>query len=342
MKEAIISTERVNSYGSRVLTAGIDLSQYEKNPIVLYMHRRGRREDIPIGIMTNLRTENGVLYGTPKFDVDTEEERIIARKWDRGTLRMLSAGLDVIEWSEDPALLAQGQTRPTITKCKLIEVSVVDIGSNDDALQVGLYHEGKLLTLAAGEDNDHLPLLSRQSEESGVEQSTTDTEEQPKEKTEQIGSAALQSKETPNNNSNNDMKKILLKLGLAEDATEDQAVEAIAQMQQERTAMNLARITDAVDTAIKEKRITADKKDKYLNLGKQIGLESLNNLFADMTPAQKPLDLVRPSASSAHPAVDTALTWETATPEQLADLRENNRAEYVRLYKAYFHIEPTF
>lgn len=262
MKEAIISTERVNSYGSRVLTSGIDLSQYEKNPIILYMHRRGRREDIPIGIMTNLRVEGGVLYGTPKFDEDTEEERIISKKWERGTLRMLSAGLDVMEWSEDPALLAQGQTRPTITKCKLIEVSVVDIGSNDDALQVGLYHEGKLLTLAAGEDNDHLPLLSRQSEESGGEQSTTDTEEQPKEKTEQIGSAALQSKETPNNNSNNDMKKILLKLGLAEDATEDQAVEAIAQMQQERTAMNLARITDAVDTAIKEKRITADKKDK--------------------------------------------------------------------------------
>lgn len=332
MKEAIISTERVNSYGSRVLTAGIDLSQYEKNPIVLYMHRRGRREDIPIGIMTNLRTENGVLYGTPKFDEDTEEERIIARKWDRGTLRMLSAGLDVIEWSEDPALLAQGQTRPTITKCKLIEVSVVDIGSNDDALQVGLYHEGKLLTLAAGEDNDHLPLLSRQSEESGGEQSTTDTEVQPEEKTEQ----------TPNNNSKNDMKKILLKLGLAEDATEDQAVEAIAQMQQERTAMNLARITDAVNTAIKEKRITADKKDKYLNLGKQIGLESLNNLFTDMTPAQKPLDLIRPSAVGSAALVDTTLTWETATSEQLADLRDNNREEYVRLYKAYFHIEPKF
>lgn len=330
MKEAIISTERVNSYGSRVLTAGIDLSQYAKNPIVLYMHRRGRREDIPIGIMTNLRTENGVLYGTPKFDEDTEEERIIARKWDRGTLRMLSAGLDVIEWSEDPALLAQGQTRPTITKCKLIEVSVVDIGSNDDALQVGLYHEGKLLTLAAGEDNAHLPLLSRQSEESGGEQSTA--EEQPEEKTEQ----------TPNNNSNNDMKKILLKLGLAEDATEDQAVEAISQMQQERTAMNLARITDAVDTAIKEKRITPDKKDKYLNLGKQIGLESLNNLLADMPPAQKPLDLVRPSAGGSAASVDTTLTWETATPEQLEDLRENNRAEYVRLYKAYFHIEPKF
>ena len=43
MKEAIISTERVNSYGSRVKTDGIDYSQYEKNPILLFMHRRGAR-----------------------------------------------------------------------------------------------------------------------------------------------------------------------------------------------------------------------------------------------------------------------------------------------------------
>lgn len=331
MKEAIISTERVNSYGSRVLTAGIDLSQYEKNPIILYMHRRGGREDIPIGVMTNLRVADGVLYGTPKFDEDTEEERIISRKWERGTLRMLSAGLDVIEWSEDAALVMQGQTRPTVTKSKLIEVSVVDIGSNDDALQVGLYHEGKLLRLAAGEDNDHLPLLSAPGEDS-VETGASSED----------GGVAETENEEPQNNKKESMKKILMKLGLAADATEDQAVEAIGQLQQEKDAMNLARITDAVDGAIKDKRIGAEKKEKYLNLGKEIGLESLNGLFADMAPALKPLDLVRPSGSGAHGAVDTALTWATATPEQLADLRDNNREEYVRLYKAHFHMEPKF
>ena len=84
MKEAIISTERVNSYGSRVKTDGIDYSQYEKNPILLFMHRRGRKEDMPIGIMTNLRVENGILYGTPKFDDDTEDERTSRRSGNAG------------------------------------------------------------------------------------------------------------------------------------------------------------------------------------------------------------------------------------------------------------------
>lgn len=316
MKEAIISTERINSYGSRVLTAGIDLTQYEKNPIVLFMHRRGRKEDMPIGIMTNLRVENGILYGTPKFDDDTEDERNISKKWDRGTLRMLSAGLDIIEWSEDPTLLVAGQTRPTITKSKLIEVSVVDIGANDDALQVGLYHEGKLLTLAAGEENSHLPLLSLSTPK--------DPEKQPQ-----------------NNNQKKNMEKILLKLGLATGATEDEAVAAIGRLQEEKATMTLARITDAVDMAIKEKRITADKKEKYLNLGKQIGLDSLNALFADMAPAQKPLDLVKPVGSTGT-ATDVKLTWATATADQLADLRDNNREEYVRLYREHFGFAPAF
>jgi hypothetical protein len=327
MKEAIISTERINSYGSRVLTAGIDITQYEKNPILLFMHRRGRKEDMPIGIMTNLRVENGILYGTPKFDDDTEDERNISKKWDRGTLRMLSAGLDVLEWSEDPSMLVAGQTRPTVTKSKLIEVSVVDIGSNDDALQVGLYHEGKLLTLAAGEESDHLPLLTRPVKERAEEAPAT---------------APTEEEQNPNNNSNSNMEKIILKLGLAPGSTEDQAVEAIGRLQEEKNSMTLARITDAVDRAVKEKRITADKKEKYLSLGKQVGLDSLNALFADMTPAQKPLDLVKPAAGGSGAATDVKLTWPTATADQLAELRDNNRDEYVRLYREHFGFAPEF
>ena len=322
MKEAIISTPRLNSYGTRVLTEGIDTEQYKKNPVLLYMHRRGRKEDMPIGIIENLRVEEDTLYGTPKFDDDTEEERTISKKWERGTRRMLSAGLDVVEWSEEPDLLVPGQTRPTVTRSKLIEVSVVDIGSNDDALQVSLYNEGNLLTLAAGEESDHLPLLKEETENS--EQPTEDNE--------------------PKNESNSNMEKILLKLGLAPTATEDDAVAAISALQTERTNLALARVTDAVETAIKERRITADKKEKYLNLGKEHGLDTLSGILADMQPAQKPLDLVRPGATAggAAPAADVNLTWATATAEQLKQLRDENREEYVRLYKAHFGFAPTF
>jgi len=158
-REAVISTSALNDYGTRILTEGLDIEQYKNNPIVLYMHRRGTREDIPIGIMENIRVEGDKVFGTPKIDEDTDAEKVIAAKWERGTLRMLSAGVDIIECSDDPQYLVQGQTRPTIVRSKLFEVSIVDVGANEEAMQVRLYSGGKQLTLAKNEDNAVLPLL---------------------------------------------------------------------------------------------------------------------------------------------------------------------------------------
>ena len=81
----------------------------------------------------------------------------IADKWEGGFLKMCSAGLDIVETSVDPVHLLPGQTRATVLRCKLTEVSIVDIGSNDDALQ--LTNSGQLLTLASGEACEALPLL---------------------------------------------------------------------------------------------------------------------------------------------------------------------------------------
>lgn len=136
------------------------------------------------------------------------------------------------------------------------------------------------------------------------------------------------------------MEKILLKLGLAPTATEDDAVAAISKLQDERSSLNLARIGDAVEAAIKEKRITPDKKDKYLNLGKQIGYDGLKELFVDMPAAVKPLDLVKPTGGGA--SSTATLKWETASAAQLAELRENDREEYMRLYREHFGFEPQF
>src|SRR3712207_9570026 len=41
------------------------------------------------------------------------------KQFEFGSLRMVSAGLEILETSEDKDLLVAGQTRPTITKSKL-------------------------------------------------------------------------------------------------------------------------------------------------------------------------------------------------------------------------------
>lgn len=150
-KEVVISTSGLNSYGSRVMTAGLDTSQYCRNPVLLWMHRRGG-DNMPIGRMENLRVDGDRLIGTPKFDEKDEFAKKIATKWEDGYLNMCSAGIEILEYSTDPSMLVQGQTRATATASKLVEVSIVDIGANDEALK--LYGGGKLLELAAGQDCD--------------------------------------------------------------------------------------------------------------------------------------------------------------------------------------------
>ena len=312
-KEAIITSSRLNCYGTRVLTEGVDTEQYEKNPILLYMHRRGSRDDMPIGIIENIRREGDFIYGTPKFDELTEEEKIIAAKWENGTLRMLSAGLEIIEWSEDEKYLVQGQTRPTVVRSKLTEVSVVDIGGNDDALQtVRLYQGNKVLTLAKDEECEHLPLLKLNT--------PTSTDE-----------------EGAGNHSNNiqntfQMNEILQLLGVT---TENDALAAIKALQEQNAALNLARITDAVEAAVAEKRITADRKEHFINLGKQSGVESLRTTLSMFAPAQKPSDVIKNNGQQS-----VTLKWEDCDAAQLETLRKENREEYIRLFKAHYGYTP--
>lgn len=137
--EFVVSTEAVNSYGSRIITDGIDTEQYMKNPIVLYMHNRSEYSALGnevIGRTVALKKENGKLIAEIEFDEKEEFARQIAGKVERGFIRMCSIGADVIETSSDAHLILNGQTRETITKCRMFEISIVDIGGNDEALRL--------------------------------------------------------------------------------------------------------------------------------------------------------------------------------------------------------------
>ena len=305
-REAVISTSALNDYGTRILTEGLDIEQYKNNPIVLYMHRRGTREDIPIGIMENIRVEGDKVFGTPKIDEDTDAEKVIAAKWERGTLRMLSAGVDIIECSDDPQYLVQGQTRPTIVRSKLFEVSIVDVGANEEAMQVRLYSGGKQLTLAKNEDNAVLPLLK-----------TDDNKPQ---------------------NTTFQMNEILMLLGLPTTATEAEAITAIKALKTENESLVLARITDAVTAAKDKRQITDEQMPKMIELGKKAGIDMLQQTLSMMTPAPKPMDFIGGSSQGG----TVTLSWDKLSGEEKIRRREQNRSEYIRLYKAHYGIEPDF
>ena len=321
-KEVIISTSGLNCYGSRVLTSGIDLTQYQKNPVLLWMHRRSYNgKDMPIGRMENLRIDGDRLIGTPVFDENDEFAKQIASKWENGFLRMASAGSEIVETSDAPEHLLQGQTRATITRCKLEEVSIVDIGGNDEALQ--LYGtDGKLMTLASGENCDHLPLLLNKEHAEGT---------------------APEASFNNQNNNNSMNKEILQLLGLSETASEQEAVNALRLLKEKADkaeSLQLASINALVDGAVADKRITADKKEHFVNLGKSSGIEALRTTLELMLPQRKPTEVI-------HQTTDQPAGGEHKTYAKLSDvpaseipsLKESNPTEYARLYKAEYGVE---
>lgn len=156
-KRFVLTDESINSSGFWIRTAGGDLSQFEKNPLMLWSHMRvwkGTEDEVlPIGNWKDVKVENGVLTGEPYFDEDDLFAVKIKNKVDKGIIRMASVGIRVIETSADPKYLKPGQTRETITKWKLIEASICDIGRNENAL--AFYDsDDNLITFSEGNEAD--------------------------------------------------------------------------------------------------------------------------------------------------------------------------------------------
>jgi HK97 family phage prohead protease len=160
-KTFICSDESINRYGFRVLTAGIDISLFKKNPIMLFNHERmSWGADVyngPIGRWDNIEKKESQLLADPIVDENDPKGAILSKKVENDFIRAASIGFQIIETSEDPKLMLPGQTRPTVTKCKLIEISLVDIPANTNA--VSLFDEaGNLIELKDDEGYSKLGL----------------------------------------------------------------------------------------------------------------------------------------------------------------------------------------
>ena len=318
-KEVVISTSRLNSYGFRVLTEGIDTEQYQKNPVLLWMHTRPMRgttdEVLPLGRIENLRVEGDQLIGTPVFDQNDDFARKVADKWNQGILKMVSAGLIVLEESSAPEHLVAGQTYATVTKSRLREVSIVDIGANDDAL--ALYSDDRLVNLGLESELKKTLSLVANAGEGHVEPLNT----------------------------NMPMKEIALKLGLPESATQNQIVAAIEGLQNqnrtlkaEKEAAGVKSIELAVDQAVAAGKIGADKKQHFVELGKKAGLESLTETLNLMSGPVRPTDLIHQTSPAGGGEGYKKLS-EVPVAE-MAKLRKEQPAEYRKLYQAEYGIEP--
>ena len=150
----IISDESVNRYGYRILSRGMSTASFEKNPVVFYNHGTF---SLPIGKGKNLQHEvDGTITLDIDFDMEDEQAVAVQKKAERGFLNACSVGIDVLETSTDASLVLTGQTRPTVTRSELLELSICGIPGNRNALRLNGVHT---------ENIEHiLPRINHQTE----------------------------------------------------------------------------------------------------------------------------------------------------------------------------------
>lgn len=136
--EFILSNQNKNSYGFIVLTSGIDLSEFENNPVMLHNHN----ENQLIGKWNNVRVEGTELVAEAQFDMEDALGKEMAGKVERGFLKGVSIGMCDLHFEYG---VAGFEDMVVATKCKIFEASLTPIPSNGDALR--LYNnEGKLMS----------------------------------------------------------------------------------------------------------------------------------------------------------------------------------------------------
>ena len=144
MKTFILSDESLNSHGFRVLTSGIDLTQFLRNPVMLYAHDD---EILPIGKWRNVRKEGDRLLAEAEFDENDELAQQISAKVERGYINCCSLGFKVTATTDNPYWMLPGQKWDTVSECVLLECSICAVGSNYNAMR--LYDErGKRMELS--------------------------------------------------------------------------------------------------------------------------------------------------------------------------------------------------
>ena len=127
----VFSNEEIDRQGDKVIQAGWDISEYMYNPVVMFVHDHYQpavAQMIELGL-----NEDGNLAGAIKFAAKEYDFAAVLYKLYKGRyMRAFSAGFDAIDGTYDEI-----NDIFILTKCKLYEVSCVNVGAVAMALAEG-------------------------------------------------------------------------------------------------------------------------------------------------------------------------------------------------------------
>ena len=305
MNDYILNDESVvNSHGFVLLNAAGRFERFNANPVMLFNHEA----DKLIGQMTGLRVEGTKLIGTPVYD---EEDALAAkckRQGEKGFLKGCSPGIMIyaVELRTNP----DGEERITVTDWELCEISLVSVPSNRNALR--LYNaQGEVIP----DDQIRLSIES-----------------------------------LLHLNKQDEMDKIILTaeayaaLGLKSNEADGKAISAaimelkarVEKAEKDLSDQHKVQAEDLIELAIKDGRITADKKEQFIKLA-----------LADFDMAKTTLEAIPTRESLAGKVTHSTgkatstkdrmdwpyLRWAKEDPEGLKRLKETDPEAFEELKK---------
>lgn len=341
MTPITITNERINSFGYRLLTDGGDVTDYLKNPILLYDHVRRQEghndKDIilPIGKLNDLKKEGGAWVAVPEFDQDDEFANKVASKFLKGYLNAASVGIEIIEISEDPELMEKGQTLPTVTKWKLREVSITDIPANADAVK--LSYQGKTMLLNGKQDADEVKSFFNKTPIQNMKKLIA-----------LLNATKLVALHdtAPEGEVEAAIGIVTAKLSAKDAEIAEQGAE-IARLKKEAADAKVAglkdRATTMVEAALSAKKIVAGQKDSYITLASasEEGYNATKAILDGMKGYEPVMGLIKSTDLSGKSKKELAEMYNKLHREGgLEDLKANDPEEYKLVYKAKFNKEP--
>ena len=312
----VLNDESVNSYGFIVLTEGIDTSVFERNPVMLYMHNR---DGNVIGRWENIRKEEKRLLADAVFDDSTELGAQVKKQVEGGFLRAVSIGIEGI--TKD---VLNGVE--TVVKSRLIEVSVVDIPSNKNAVKLMHRSGGYVYRLNDLEEEAPQDLKTALISLLSLSNDATDKD------IIQAVKTALEGRETP------------------EDAVDDAIMRGYIDGGQRGTFIALARgnraafrdfvktqgaaqsgeIIRLIDEAQAKRKLLHCERGIYECIGTKIGAKMLGEILFTLRPMAKPMELIHGGAAYSDRSQWTLDDYRKFAPQEL----ENDPELYARLVKA--------
>lgn len=311
-----------NSYGFSILTEGIDLTRFMKNPVMLSDHWNSNWN--VIGKWNDVKKEGAILTGLPEFDTEDKDAAAIGGKVERGFINACSMG---IVFDRENLSVIGGKV--FLTKCELVEVSVVPVPSNANSVRL-MHEDGKVM------DEKEIQELSLSVIPSIKNPELNLKIDNMKKIILSLGALmALGFKDQPEGGldaSEVEAKILSLSAELTKVKGEKEALELAAKNAKEKAeAEAKTRIEQKVALAITNGQFKADQKDEMVNLG-LTSETALDTVIGSIPVKQNFSSKVTSTENTNTSEVKTMDDFQKLSLEAQLAFKNDNPEEYKKLF----------